>query len=355
MGKKKTEEAEVKPVEVVKKAEEDEEEDTPAIKALKAIDDKYCALELEFEQEVAKLRKSIFNEKQAPILAERRKVLSDTSAAPADDHEFGTPACKGFWLQAFQNADDFAEALEEHDEPVLEYLDDVQRTDLDAAVPQKGFKLDFTFKENPYFPQTSLSLEFHVNYDPDNYKPYLQPECIELKGTTIYWNEGKNVTVKMVEKKTKGGGAKKAKQKAKAAKEEPRESLFRLLFRNLKVGDPMPADLKAIMGGGGGEDDDEDDDNSEEEVKMMLDQMHMIGDCIAEQIIPYAVRFYTGEAGDKESDFDEDSEEEEDDEDDDEDSEDEPPAAKKKGGKKPAAGKPSAAGGGEKQEECKQQ
>jgi len=352
MGKKKTEEAEVKAVEVVKKAEEDEEEDTPAIKALKAIDDKYCAIELEFEQEVAKLRQSFFKDKQAPILAERRKVLSDTSAAPAEDHQFGTPACKGFWLQAFQNADDFAEALEEHDEPVLEYLDDVQKTDLDAAIPQKGFKLDFTFKENPYFPQTNLSLEFHVNYDPENYKPYLQPECIELKGTTIYWNEGKNVTVRTVEKKTKGGGAKKAKQKAKGAKEEPRESLFRLLFRNLKVGDPMPADLKAIMGGGG-DDDDEDDESSEEEVKMMLDQMHMIGDCIAEQIVPYAVRFYTGEAGDKESDYDEDSEEEEDDEDDD-DSEDEPPAAKKKSQKKPAAGKP-AAGGGEKQEECKQQ
>lgn len=348
MGKKNTEEA--AKVETNAAAED---EDTPVVKSLKSIDDKYCAIEFEFDVEVAKLRKKFFDEKQAALLVERAKILSDTKDAPADDHEFGTPACKGFWLQAFQNADAFAEILEEWDEPVLEYMQDLKRTFLDDTMPMKGFKLEFIFKENPFFSNTSLCLEFHIEHDPQAYKPYREEECTELKGSTIDWKAGKNVTVEMVAKKTKGGGAKKAKQKAKGAKEEPRESFFRFLFRNLKVGDAAPEDLKAMMGGGGEDDDDEDAD--EAMVKMFLGHVHEIGHEIANQIIPYAVRFYTGEAGDQDSDDDEGSESEDDDDDDSEsDSEDEP-APKKKGGKKPAAGKPAAGGGGEKQEECKQQ
>lgn len=350
MGKKKPEEV-ANAAAAPDASKPDEEEDTAIIKTLKAIDDKFCAIECEYEAEVRKLRKKVFEEKQAPLLAERAKVLVDTTGAPAEDHEFGTPACKGFWLKAFQNCDAFAEALEEWDEPVIEYLQDIKKSDLDAENSLKGFKLEFVFKENPYFSNTSLSLEFHVDYDPATYKPYLEPKLKELKGTAVEWKDGKNITVELVSKKTKGGGAKKAKQKAKAAKEEPRESFFRLMFRNLKVGDEMPADLKAMFGGG---EDDEDDDD--EMVPMMLEQLHGIGIEISDSVVPFAVRFYTGEAGDMDSDDDEDGEsEEDDDDDDDEDSDDEPPAPKKKGQKAGGAGKAAAAAGGQKQEECKQQ
>jgi hypothetical protein len=61
------------------------------------MDDKYCKIQAEFVAEEAKLRQKIFNEKQAPLLAERAKALLDTTGVAADDQQYGTPACKGFW------------------------------------------------------------------------------------------------------------------------------------------------------------------------------------------------------------------------------------------------------------------
>jgi len=354
MGKKKVaEEVVVKEPVVETKAEDESEEDTPVIKSLKAIDDKYCALQRQFEHEVEMLRKKCYNERQAPILTERAKVLAGGPDSPND--LCGTPACKGFWLQAFQNADIFAEILEEWDDPVLQFLQDIKKTDLDDTLPEKGFKVDFIFKENPYFTNTSLWVEFHIEFDMDTYKPYLEHDCAEVKCCEIAWKPGQNVTVELTTKKQKGGGAKKAKQKAKA-KEEPRASFFRFLFRPLKLGDPPPPGMVESLEMGEAE---LDDDDMEGIVKMFLGQMHEVGHTIAEEIIPYAVRFYTGEIGDgDDEDDDEEEEEDSDDEDDDEEeeSDEEPPPPKKggkKGGKKDAPGKP--AEGGKKEEECKQQ
>jgi len=301
---------------------DDEAEDTPVIKELKAIDEKYCAIEKEFEQAIEKLKASYFNEKQAPLLAERARVLTDLTFSGAEaEKEYGTPACVSFWLGAFQNADSFSEVIEEWDAPVLSYLRDVKKSNLDDKSPQKGFKLEFFFVENPFIFNSSLWVEYHTNYDPETYRPWKEPECQEMKCSDIGWKPGKNVTVELVTKKVKGGGAKKGKQKAAAAKEESRDSLFRFLFRNLKVGDPPPEDISL---GNGMDPSNLDEDDSKACVAMFLnDQFFPMGQMIAEQIIPYAVRFYTGEAG-----------EDDDDDDEDEDSEDEKPAVKKKGQKK---------------------
>jgi len=240
--------------------------------------------------------------------------------------------------------------VEEWDEPVLQYLADINHNELDEQVPQKGMKLEFSFKENPYFTNSKLSVEVHTDYNAESYKPWKEPECIELKGTEIDWKPGKNVTVEVTQKKPKGGGAKKQKQKGKS-KEEPRDSFFRHVFRSLKVGDDAPPELAQMM-----EDDDDMDD--EELVAEALEQGYDMANVFAQELIPYAVRFYTGEAAEDDSDDDEESEsedEDDDDDDDEEDSEDEPPPAK--GKKKPQGKKGGGKGypGGEKQEECKQQ
>merc|ERR1712146_271168 len=123
------------------------------------------------------------------------------------------------------------------------------------------------------------------------------------------------------------GGAKKAKQKAKA-KEEPRDSIFRHLFRSLKVGDSLPPELADMMGRGGDDDDDDDmPDDDKIQLMMILEQGHELLREVEQAIVPYAVRYYTGEAGADSDDDDEESEEEDEDDDDDDedDSEDEPP------------------------------
>merc|ERR1712228_691190 len=113
----------------------------------------------------------------------------------------------------------------------------------------------------------------------------------------------------------KGGGAKKAKQKGKE-KEEPRPSFFRNFVRALKKGDPLPdginhEELAMMM-------DADDDDDDGAMVEMLMEQDHEIGTCMRDELIPFAVRWYTGEASpeDDDDDFDEDGEEEDDDDDD---------------------------------------
>merc|ERR1712050_11762 len=99
----------------------------------------------------------------------------------------------------------------------------------------------------------------------------------------------------------------------------------------------------------------EDMEGIEEEEDIMdyvLDQDTEIVQHMKNYFVPFAVRFYTGEAemeGDDDDDDDEDSEEEDDDDDD----SDDEPAPKKKGGPKKKGSNDK--GAGDQKEECKQQ
>merc|ERR1711865_604867 len=137
------------------------------------------------------------------------------------------------------------------------------------------------------------------------------------------------------------GGAKKAKQKKE--KEEPRDSIFRHFFRTLKPDMPVPDDVNLEDVGGMCDEDDDDEGIME----MLMDNDHEVGMALRDQIIPFAVRWYTGEAA---PDDDEDDEDE-----DDEESDDEPPARKGKAGAKKKAGKDAKPGDQPPKEECKQQ
>jgi len=332
---------------VVVAKEEEKEEDSPLVKELKVLDDKYLELEREYEKEIQVLQKK-YTDIQKPILEERTKVLTTN---PPDGPLTGTPALTGFWATAMKNHPAFESVIEEWDEPVLEYIREITKSNIDENDSNKGFKLTFQFTENPYFTNDILEKEYHL----EETSPYTQ-ECdvTLIKATEINWRDGKDVTIEKVAKKVKGGGAKKNKQKKE--KEEPRDSVFRHFFRTLKPDMAVPDDVNLDdMGGMCDEDDDE-----EGIVEMLMDNDHEVGMALRDQIIPFAVRWFTGEAAPEDDDDDEDDESEDDDDDDDddeEDSEDEPPARgrkaapKKKGGKdaaKPGAAQPP-------QEECKQQ
>lgn len=345
MGKKKEAPApeKVAPPPPPPAAEAAEEEDSPVIKQLKELDDKYCKTEVEMEKEIEKLRKK-YDERQAPLLEERRQVLSN-----GEKGELGTPGCPDFWLEAMRNSDALDECITEGDEPVLKYLDDIKHSDVDASSPQKGTRIEFIFKENPYFTNTSLWFEAHTDFSEESYKPYKDPECIEVKSCEIDWKAGKNVTVEKKAKETKQKGKNRNKGKAK---EEPVPSFFRLLFNNVKRDADLPDALECMY-----EEEDEDEDPAERH----CDNIENLSMFIKEGFVKYAVRFYTGEACDKDDDSDDEDSESEDDDDDDEDDEDsadEPPIRTKgrsaKKGAKSGGGGGGAAGEG-KTEECKQQ
>merc|ERR1712187_697036 len=105
----------------------------------------------------------------------------------------------------------------------------------------------------------------------------------------------------------------KAKQKQKV-KEEPRPSLFRFLFRTVKREDELPDDLEEIMNNLEADEDGEGGADAED----YLSAITQIASCFNEQIIPFAVRWYTNEADpDPGFDMDDEDEEEEDEDDDD--------------------------------------
>jgi nucleosome assembly protein 1-like 1 len=317
---------------------EEEEEDTPVIKALKAIDDKYCTAEMECEREVEKLRKK-YAERQKPILEERSKFLLE-----GDDGSSGTPGCPGFWFTAFDNAGQLEELLEDQDEKALMSLKDVKVSQVDPDCEKKGFRVEFFFAENEFFTNESLWVESHYDYDVETAKPWKEPDCIEVKCSTIDWKAGKNLTVT---KSKDGGAAKKGKKKPAKAKEVPCASFFRTIFTPLKASDDdLPEDLMCVYEGMG-------DCEDEDMLEMHLMNVGETLSFLAQELVPYAVRYYTGEACESDDD-DEEGEEESSVEDSDEES-DEAPAPKKGGKKSPQMKAKAAPGKDGKTEECKQQ
>jgi len=331
-----------------KPAEKKVEEDPPIVKQLKELDDKYLAIEKEYDAEVQKLLIQ-YTEKQQPLLDERKAVL----LAKADgDNDTGTPAIAGFWRTALKNHPAFEDTIQNWDEPVLDFLQDIEKYHLDDADSSKGFKLVFKFAPNPYFEHTELVKEYVTEIE----NPYYSEiDVKEIKCTEIVWKEGKDVTIAKVAKKVKGGGAKKAKQKKE--KEEPRASIFRDFFRSLSQESKLTEEMRTrcrAMGMMEDDDSDEDEEDDEQILEYLMDADHQIGQAVRDNIIPFAVRWYTGEAAPDDDDDewfgDEDEEEEEETDEEDEEDESASPKAKVKGKGKGKGKKKEAA-----QEECKQQ
>merc|ERR1711933_310091 len=157
------------------------------------------------------------------------------------------------------------------------------------------------------------------------------------------------------------------KKAAGKATKEPRPSFFRSMFRTLNKDGSLPEDIdihEVAMAQGV----DADDIDEEDIMEMIMGQDHEMGSAIREEIIPWAVRWYTGEATPERDDDDDECEEEDDDDEDEESSEDERPKGKKGGNKAspktgpkkspkigPSKSPKLGAAGDPKQEECKQQ
>jgi len=358
MGKKKAE-APAPKAAPEPKEEETVAEDPPIVKELKALDDQFVEIEREYRRKIEELQKQ-FAQRQTPLLSKRTELL--VSGVPQEGNEAtplaegsGTPALKDFWVQALENLPPCAESIEEWDKPVLSYLRDITKELIEAednSQPAKGFRLKFTFVENPYFTNLELVKEYFTKEE----SPFNTEITVSsITATEIEWKAGKDVTVETVKSKPKGATAKKSKGKAKE-KEEPRDSFFRIFFQNLKEDEPVPDGISCLPTF---QEMVEEEDDDEQAMEMLMENDYETGCAIRDMVIPNAIRWYTGEAFPNEDDSDDEDEESEE-EDSEEDSEDEPPRRGGKGGGK-GAKKPAKKDGpvgnadGAKEQECKQQ
>jgi len=213
--------------------------------------------------------------------AELKEKLSVINGPDGPKDEKGIPE---FWLTLFKNTDIIGEMIQEHDEPILKYLTNVEVT---VTKEPMSFTLLFYFSSNEYFSNSVLTKEYLMKCEPDEEDifDFDGPEIIRCKGCKIDWKSDKNVTVKKIKKKQK--------HKSKGAtrfvtKEVKTDSFFNFFDPPLET------------------------DDLDDESKELLNADFEIGQIIRDRIVPRAVLYFTGEAhDDDDEEYDEDDEDEE--------------------------------------------
>ncbi|XP_011175504.1 nucleosome assembly protein 1-like 1 isoform X1 [Solenopsis invicta] len=250
-------------------------------------------------------------------MKEKAKI-EDTAKEEVEDDPKGIP---DFWLTIFKNVSTLSEMVQEHDEPILKHLHDIQVKFLRAN--PMGFVLEFYFTPNDYFSNTVLTKEYIMKCTPDKNDPFSfeGPEIYKSKGCVIDWKKGKNVTVKTIKKNQK--------HKSRGSMRTVTKTVQNDSFFNFFTPPIVPEDSQADM---------------DDETQSLLTSDFELGHYIRERIVPRAVLYYTGEGLEDEDDDYEDEEGEDDEEEEDEEEEASSPTNAPPGGKQ-----------GDDTNECKQQ
>uniref|UniRef100_A0A3Q0T069 Nucleosome assembly protein 1-like 4a n=1 Tax=Amphilophus citrinellus TaxID=61819 RepID=A0A3Q0T069_AMPCI len=208
-------------------------------------------------------------------------------ATPEEDPK-GIPE---FWLTIFKSVDMLSDMLQEHDEPILKHLKDIQVKFSEPGEPM-SFTLEFHFEPNGYFNNAVLTKVYKMKSEPDSSDPFSfeGPEIIDCEGCQIDWHKGKDVTVKTIKKKQKHKGRGTVRT---VTKQVPNDSFFN--FFNPQV---APDSLYQI----------------DEDSEFTLATDFEIGHFFRERIVPRAVLYFTGEALEDDESFEEEELEEGDEE-----------------------------------------
>uniref|UniRef100_A0A8C6XHN1 Nucleosome assembly protein 1 like 4 n=1 Tax=Naja naja TaxID=35670 RepID=A0A8C6XHN1_NAJNA len=217
----------------------------------------------------------------------KNKVVIEEKEAGATE-ETNPKGIPDFWFTIFRNVDMLSELVQEYDEPILKYLQDIKVKFSEPGQPM-SFTLEFHFEPNDYFTNSILSKTYKMKSEPDKTDPFSfeGPEIVDCEGCTIDWKKGKNVTVKTIKKKQKHKGRGTVRT---ITKQVPNDSFFNF-FSPIKVS-------------GDGESLDEDS-----ECTLAID--FEVGHFFRERIVPRAVLYFTGEAIEDDDNFEEGEEGEE--------------------------------------------
>jgi len=226
------------------------------VEELGKIQDTLSNIQKEFDIEFAKLEKK-YEDMKIPCYKSREEIVNEVK----DEKFIGLP---NFWYHVIKNSEVFADILSKRDEESLKYLINVVCTEFDDE-KLEGFHLDFFYRENPYFENKSLRKTFVDVKDPSQDQVY-------PKGTTIEWKKDMNLTVEVVtkKKKHKGGGKTKTVKKT-----QPCESFYNFF-----------ADVNP----------DEMEEEDMQEFQESLEADMECGNMLMDEIIPNAIKFYTGDA-----------------------------------------------------------
>jgi nucleosome assembly protein 1-like 1 len=167
-----------------------------------------------------------------------------------------------FWLDVMKRFVIINQMIEKYDEPILEYLYDID-VELSDKKPFK-FELKFSFLPNEFFYETILTktYEFKIEIGSNHPCIFEAPEIESSKGCKITWKKDKNVTG------------------CKSASENAEQPSFFNYFSDLDIEAKQREDL-----------------TSDEETTIEID--YEIGYTFKEKIIPRAILYYLGEITDE--------------------------------------------------------
>lgn len=296
------------------------------VAGLKGIQKEHSKLEAEFQDEVLQLEKKYFA-KFTPLY-EKRSTIVKGQAEPSEDEikageemdeegegegaaeksgesvesgegvadkDLNVAGIPEFWLSAMKNQISLAEMITDRDEDALKRLTDIRMEYLDKP----GFRLIFEFAENDFFTNKTITKTYFYRNESGYGGDFIYDHA---EGDKVEWKAGKDLTVRVEQKKQRN---KNTKQTRIVKKTVPTESFFNFF-----------APPKAPT---------EDDDDAASDIEERLELDYQLGEDIKEKLIPRAIDWFTGEAlafeeideDDFEGEF-----EDEDDEDDDDLSED---------------------------------
>jgi hypothetical protein len=201
---------------------------TKRLNALKNEQLRFTALEAKFFEEMHALECK-YHKLYEPIYEKRRQIVTGEYEPTeeetkwtldeldgANGHAETTPAVtngdnkekeeKGisnFWLETLQSFRMTSELVQECDEPILAYLQDIQVRMFEQN--PYGYTLEFHFAENPFFTNKTLTKTYELKIEVDAKDPFSfeGPDLDKVIGCKIDWKAGKNVCIKLVKKKLK--------------------------------------------------------------------------------------------------------------------------------------------------------
>lgn len=286
------------------------------VAGLKGIQKEHSKLEAQFQEEVLQLEKKYF-EKFTPLYQKRAAIVNGIAEPTEDEVKAGEedeepeegegedvakeestepkvdgPGVPEFWLSAMKNQISLAEMITDRDEGALKYLTDIRMEYLDKP----GFRLIFEFAENDYFTNKTITKTYYYQNESGYGGDFIYDHA---EGDKIDWKAGRDLTVRIEQKKQRN---KNTKQTRIVKKTVPTESFFNFFS-------PPKAPT------------DEDDDDAASDIEERLELDYQLGEDIKEKLIPRAIDWFTGEAlayeeleeDDFEGEFDEEDDEDDDD------------------------------------------
>lgn len=193
------------------------------VAGLKGIQKEHSKLEAEFQEEVLQLEKKYFAkftplyEKRASIVngsiepTEQEIEAGEEDEEDEDDDEEETEdagekeeksaesnesvnGIPEFWLSAMKNQISLAEMITDRDEGALKHLTDIRMEYLDKP----GFRLIFEFDENEYFTNKTVTKTYYYQNESGYGGDFIYDHA---EGDKINWKEGKDLTVRVEQKK----------------------------------------------------------------------------------------------------------------------------------------------------------